>query len=154
VKRKRKVILGTLIIAAVLVITALFFLPSPVLLRYKDSAEVDPAGGLIVILNPTRNRQPEQAATVILHLLKDGKCEDVVTAMPGDDRYKGYICGKEKEHHLTDWQLVDRTDGLDGSLLHYKAYREDYPAGLYGNIWMRMAEQGGTWKLTSYEAWY
>jgi hypothetical protein len=153
-KKKRKAILISSATAIGLLLLALFFLTSPVLIRWKDRAAVDPADGLTVIFNPMRNRQPERAATAMLRLLKDGKCEEVVSDTPIDQEYREYICGKEQMHPLKDWTLVDRTDGSEGSLLHYKAYRADYSPELYGNIWMNVVKQGDNWKLTRYEAWY
>jgi len=153
-KGKRKAILISSNIAVVLLILAFFFMPSPVLIRHKDSAAVDPADGLIVIFNPIRDRQPEKAAAALLRLLKEGRCEDVVSDTPIDQEYKAYICGKEKAHPLTDWKLVDRTDSSEGSLLHYMAYRADYPPELYGNIWINVEKRDGGWNLTRYEAWY
>jgi hypothetical protein len=59
-KGKRKAILISLTMAVVLLTFALFFMPSPVLIRRKGGAAVDPADGLIVIFNPIRDRQPEK----------------------------------------------------------------------------------------------
>jgi hypothetical protein len=153
-KEKRKAILISSTIAVALLLLALFFMTSPVLIRWEDRTAVDPADGLTVIFNPMRNRQPERVAAAVLGLLKDGKCEEVVSDTPIDQEYREYICGKEQMHPLTDWTLVDRTDSSEGSLLHYKAYRADYPPELYGNIWINVVKQGDSWKLTRYEAWY
>jgi hypothetical protein len=114
-KKKRKAIMISSTIAAALLLLALFFMPSPVLIRWKDRAAVDPADGLTVIFNPMRNRQPERAAAAMLRLIKDGKCGEVVSDTPVDQEYREYICGKEQMHPLTDWTLVDRTDSAEGS---------------------------------------
>ena len=154
-KKRRKAILISSA-PVVLLLLALFLVSSPVLMKWKDPSAVDPADGLTVVFNPMRNRQPERAAAALLRLLKDGKCEEVVADTPLEQEYREYICGKEKMHPLTDWTLVDRTDRFfsGGSLLHYKAYRADYPPELYGNVWINIVKQGGSWKLTNYEAWY
>jgi hypothetical protein len=153
-KKRYETVLKIILISVVLLIVVLYFIPSSVLLRFEDKAVIDPAASVFVIFNPMRNRQPEKAAAVFLRLLKGGKCQEAVAVLPDKSNYNEYICGKENEHRLTDWELVDRNDESEKTVVHYKAYRVDYSADLYGNIWITVMKQNGGWKVTGYEAWY
>jgi len=130
------------------------FAPTPLLFRYKSPGSIDPADELFVLFNPIRDRHPERAATSFLNSLKDGRCETAIRNTSVDHKHQEYICQREIEHRLTDWALVDRTDEFDKTHLHYKAFRADYPPGVYGNAWLTIVPENGEWKVHEFEAWY
>jgi hypothetical protein len=147
--RKKRLVI-TLLIAAILMLTLTYLFPRPVLLRLKDPSAVDPGDGLLVIFNPFRNRAPERYAEQFLERLKEGKCLELKAI--AEQNYE-YICTKESEHKLLNWKLVDIKKESRKLILFYRALRVGYK-GYDGNTWLNVEQQGDGWEVTSFEAWY
>jgi hypothetical protein len=117
---------------------------SPVLFRWKDPGAVDPADGLFVVLSPLRDREPERVASRFLASLRSGECrKDVVNS-----------CESEARYPLTVWKFVDRRDGSPDTSLLYKMYRKNYRPGAWGDAWVTLVSEGGSWRVSHYDTWY
>ena len=129
---------------------SLYLSHSTVIFRYKDNAAVDPADELFVLFNPFRSREPEVVAESLLNQLKQGHCDAALTTLP--EERSSYICERERDHKLTGWTLVDRSDEPGTTTLHFKAYRAD--SSVYGNTWIVLSKQANGWQVSGIESWY
>ena len=128
----------------------------PIIMRYKDSAAVDPGDGLFVIFNPIRDKSSEIVAEALLTSLKKGNCQQI-REIYLDEKYKEHsehICDREAKYKLVDWYLVDREDEFSHCRLHFKAQRVSYSNGTYGNVWVSLIQENNKWVITDYESWY
>src|SRR5580693_5437814 len=96
----------------------------PVLAR---SEERDSLSGLPVSIrmNPLRDRTIEHSANLFLRQLRDGRCDQLLSAWEHDYRkkYAHFICDSEAQHPLLSWELADWESAPPLTILHYHGKR-------------------------------
>ena len=109
-----------------------------VLLHIPDSSCAcgdDPITGFIV-LNPMRDRSPENSAEVFLKDLRSGKCSADCT-------------GALNNHRISNWQLKNRDDRWGSVELYYRVIDHDTESGM-GVV--DLVRRKDSWVVTSYSA--
>jgi hypothetical protein len=141
-------------ILALLVIgftVALFLMRSrPVLLRIPPDDTIRPRH--YCLLNPFRDKAPENVAQTYLNKLREGRIE-VVSPYVGESRY---ILEKEKEWPIQSWRVGNREDDADKSELMYWVKRGNgYSKGGYEEeVRFTIARSGSSWEVKSFGAVY
>jgi len=135
--RNRTVILVGLGIASIISLILLIN-PSPVLIRVPDPDSVR-GRPLLLVLNPFRNKQPENAAELFFEKLKAGKCLEATAhfAPEKSDR----ICRKQIEYPLKEWKLIDIETKNDSFDLTYNHISGNPAMGEDMLIWIEEREQ-------------
>jgi hypothetical protein len=130
----------------------------PVLARSEDH---DPLTGLPVSIkmNPLRDRTIEHSANKFLRELRDGHCDDVLSAWEHDYRkkYAHFICDSEKQHPLLSWDLAEWETAPPLTILHYRGMRLNSPSqsSTYRELFTVTTEnKDGQWVVTKYDAMY
>jgi hypothetical protein len=119
-----------------------FLFSAPRLLRIKDPSAVDPSDGLIVIMNPLRERASEATGDDFLRRLREGPCESSLSFMPSDRRAE--VCERERAYRIVSWKLRDREGKGDQVRLFYSVYRRPMLA-VPTNVWVTVALVKGKW---------
>lgn len=99
------------------------------------------------ILNPFRNRDPEDRAETFLRLLGDGQCMRAMTTLPATPERLQQLCEREEKFSLTSWRLIDRTDEPQQVTLLYRVRRDSYG----GRVSVAVERRGEHWQVTRYE---
>lgn len=146
---KARKFLGITLAVVVLFPTALHIAPSK-LLRLKDPSAVDPGDGLVVILNPARDRSPERVASQVFSKLRDGRYEDALRFVEAERRKD--LCERERKYPVRRWSLRDREDAPRTTRLFFALFRED--SMLPSNAWITLEKQASSWRTTEFESWY
>jgi hypothetical protein len=130
----------------------------PVLAR---SEEHDPLSGLPVSIrmNPLRDRTIEHIANKFLRELRDGRCDQLLSAWEHDYRkkYAQFICDSEKQHPLLSWELAEWESAPPLTILHYQGKRQNSGGkpGTYQELFTVTTEnKDGQWVVTKYDAMY
>jgi hypothetical protein len=134
----------------VLLVAIARFLAPPALLRAKDRSAVDPGDGLMVIMNPIRDRSPENAAERVLRDLRAGRCETALGFLQPTRRADN--CERERKYRITTWKLRDRTDKSEESRLFFAVFRGLSP--IPSNMWITVRKSDGGWQPIDFECWY
>lgn len=106
-----------------------------------------------ILLNPLRNRTPEDLATNFLNDLKEGKCAETV---PASVCRQGLVFSRP----VLDWKLKNRRDYDDKVLLLYVIkgkYRtgvDVYPQDAWGEGVVELARTQDRWNIYGYGAYY
>jgi|SRR6185503_3528911 len=154
-RKWQKWFLFAVALALTVPIVALYSIRSrPVLWApYKDNETKSIGGPSFSILNPFRNRDPELPAESFLNMLKANECDNALATLPFDREYRSYLCGKEKDHHLSSWRMTDREDTPEKAKMFYWSKREG-SEGLEAPVWVTVEKQTAGWRVTGYECWY
>ena len=130
----------------------------PVLARSEDH---DPLTGLPVSIrmNPLRDRTIEHSANLFLRQLRDGHCDELLSAWEHDYRkkYAHFICDSEKQHPLLSWELAEWESVPPLTILHYRGKRQygGGQPGTYKELFTVTTEnKDGQWVVTKYDAMY
>lgn len=105
------------------------------------------SGSDLSILNPFRNREPEDKAEAFLRLLEAGQCMQAMATLPTTPENLQQLCDREEKFSLTSWWLVERTDELQRVRLLYRVHRDSYG----GRLAVVVERQGQEWRVTRYE---
>jgi hypothetical protein len=142
------VILLGLAIASIISLILLIYQP-PVLIRVPnpDSVRGRP---LLLVLNPFRNKEPENAAELFFEKLKDGKCLEATAhfAPEKSDR----ICRKQIEYPLERWDLIDIERKTNTFELTYNHQSQNHPWGEDMTIWLE--KRGQDYQVTAFVIGY
>jgi hypothetical protein len=149
--KHQKIVIGVLAFAQLG--GAYFLITSPVLFRFRDPTNVNPELGVTLILNPLRNKEPEQSAEQFLSSLKSGLCKDAFAAMPIQEEGKSAWIEEEQAHPLKDWIMTNRVHNRGKIELVYLVRRDDYD--FYGSgITLYLEKQDSNWRVTEFVAYY
>src|ERR1700691_4873371 len=149
---------GALLVFAFLGYIWLLSSQGPVLARSEDH---DPLTGLPVSIrmNPLRDRTIEHSANLFLRQLRDGHCDELLSAWEHDYRkkYAHFICDSEAQHPLLSWELAEWESAPPLTILHYRGKRRygTSQPGTYQELFTVTAEnKEGHWVVTKYDAMY
>lgn len=101
----------------------------------------------IAILNPLRDRHPEQVADAFLKGLQANHCE-------ADDEICEYALPR---HRISDWRLVNRADNADTVKLYFQLtkYGTSGPGFSLSGEGMILLVKGTTgWQVTNYSSYF
>jgi hypothetical protein len=108
----------------------------------------------LIVLNPLRNRAPEEAATQFLSDLKNGKCDAEETSVPG-------LCKAALDRRpVLDLKLRNRKDVGNTVMLFYLfkgKFRPDRgidPEDAWGEGMVQVERTGSEWRVTNYGSRY
>jgi hypothetical protein len=123
-----------------------------VLYRYVETGNPvkEPA---FAIFNPFRDHSPERSAETFLGIIKDGQCEQAMSAVPGTLEHRQETCEHEKESPLMAWRLANRTDQPERVRMYYRVNRKTYD-GYQGQLWVTLEKHGENWQVMQYECFY
>jgi hypothetical protein len=148
---KSRVVFFSCIVAVAAIAGMILFRFPTVLWRWKEPGSVDPGDGLVVILNPVRDRSPERAAERVLRELRLGSCDHALSFIDAERRTA--VCRSESSYRPISWNLRDREESGDRVTLHYSVYRAPLPA-LPSNTWITVRFKDGVWQAEEFECWY
>lgn len=146
--RKASQVLALLIISLTVV---LFLLRSrPVLLKIPPDNTIRPR--YCCLLNPFRNKTPENVAEAYLNQLRTGRVE-VISPYIGENKY---IPEKEKKWPIQSWRVGSREDGTERSELMYWVTRGNgyFKDSYEEEVRFTVVRAGGTWEVKSFSAIY
>ena len=133
-------------------LTLLLFLmrSRPVLLRIPPDGNMRPR--YYCLLNPFRNKAPENVAETYLNELRAGRVE-VISSYIGSNTY---IPGKERQWPIQSWRVGNREDNGDRSELRYwvtrgNGYSKD---GYEDEVRFALVRSRDKWEVTSFSAIY
>jgi hypothetical protein len=119
----------------------------PVLFSFTDAGELRRPS--FSLLNPFRNREPEEAADDLLRDLGRGDVMAALGRVQSAERVSPEIYAKEQKYSLRKWKLADRDDGADEVMLLYRASRE--PSERFDwDVRMRVQKRGDRWAVTEF----
>jgi len=150
---KRCLARASQVLAIIIVgLTALLFLmrSDTVLLRVPPDNNIRPR--YYCLLNPFRNKAPENVAETYLNELRDGR-SDVISSYIGE---RQDIPGKENQWPIQSWRVGNREDISDKSEIMYWVKRGNgYATGGYEEeVHFTVVRSGGSWELESFRAIY
>jgi hypothetical protein len=99
-----------------------------------------------ILLNPLRDRSPEQTANSFLRGIQEGHC----MADPA-------VCGYAMEHRASEWQLATRQDRGGRVSLYYQLTKygvKESQHRLTGEGMITVQELSGTWRIVDYSAYF
>ena len=109
------------------------------------------------VLNPFRDRKPEQAATTFFLGLLNNCAGTLVNIHETPNRVED-TCSREHNYPLKSWQLRGwKDDGDSAVVLRYKVSRIRDSAShgtSEGPYWVWLKNEGGEWHVKGYETWY
>jgi hypothetical protein len=149
--RKWKVVLALAAVAFVSGAAYLLF-RRPVLLRLSAGEETYTEFDY-TIFNPFRDTSPERCAVGVLQLMKARQCEQAMSGLEVDEKYRDYICGNEREYPMTSWRLRNRRDEPNKVRMFYWVRRND-DDGVHGRLWITAERRNGQWQATDYSCIY
>lgn len=121
---RRVRVLWVLGVLALIGISVLLFLwcSGPVLYEFVEASSpvVEPAWA---IMNPIRDKSPEETAEVILRKLNEQKFDEAFSEIRGGVAYR--IQAREREYPIANWRLVRRRDSEKIVELTYMVTRKD-----------------------------
>ncbi len=130
----------------------------PVLDRSDDR---DPLSGIpnSISLNPLRDRTSEREAAKFIRSMRDGNCNQELSAWEKDYRkkYAAFICDSEARHPLVSWEVADWEDTPPLRILHYLGKRRNAPdrkVHTRSSSRSRWRRKDGEWVVTKYDAMY
>ena len=133
-------------------LTGLLFLmrSQPVLLRVPPDSNMRPR--YYCLLNPFRDRAPENVAETYLNKLREGQV-DVISSYIGANKY---IPEKEKQWPIKSWRVGNREDASDKSEIMYWVTRGNgySNSGYEDAVYFRLLRSGDSWELKSFSAIY
>lgn len=133
-------------------LAALLFLmrSHPVLLRVPPDSNIRPR--YYCLLNPFRDKAPENVAETYLNKLREGQV-DVISTYIGERKD---IPEKEKQWPIQSWRVGNREDITDQSELMYWVKRGNgyFTEGYEEEVHFRMVRSGGNWEVKSFSAIY
>lgn len=141
-------------ILAIMIIglTALLFLmrSQPVLLRVPPDGNIRPR--YYCLLNPFRNKAPENVAEKYLNELRAGRV-DVISPYIGANEN---IPAKEKQWPIQSWRVGNREDVSDKSEIMYWVTRGNgySKSGYEEAVYFRLLRSGLGWEVKSFSAIY
>jgi hypothetical protein len=104
------------------------------------------------ILNPFRDRAPEQVADKFLTLLSNGQCEQAVSVLSYTPEKRQDVCQRETQYSLSSWRLVNRKEEARQIKMFYWCWHKK--SDTHGQLWVTLEKQGEQWQITGYERWY
>jgi len=132
----------------------------PVLSR---SEERDPLTKmpLSITMNPFRDRTIERTANSFIGEMRDGNCRRVLARWEKKKDYRrkraDFICDSEAQRPLISWKLIEWEDAPPLIILYYKGQRYSdtgQDATYKDQLSVTLENQGGTWTVTKYDAFY
>jgi hypothetical protein len=125
----------------------------PVIYAYRESG--NPTGDAAwAVLNPFRDRAPEQVSESLLGSLQGG---GGVTALKGVRNLPAdkvsELAQREIEHQITGWKLISREDTQGSVRLLYRTARGT-SSGMESPVWITVQFRQGKWELIDFNAWY
>jgi hypothetical protein len=122
----------------------------PVLMRIPPDDTIRPR--YYCVLNPFRNKAPEQLAEQHLNKLREGKVEVIAPFL--DERT--YILEKEKQWPIQSWRIGDRQDTADRVKIMYWVKRDNGYAneGYEDSVFFWMNCSGENCQVKTYAAVY
>jgi hypothetical protein len=123
-----------------------------VLYRYVEAGNPvkEPA---FAVFNPFRDHSPERSAETFLKIIKDGQCEQAMSAVPGTLEHRQDTCEHEKESPLMAWRLTNRIDQPERVRMYYRVNRKTYD-GHQEQLWVTLEKHGENWEVMQYECFY
>ena len=117
-----------------------------------DAVEGNP---LFVLFNPLRDRAPERTAAEFLSELRDGSFEDAFGELPGGASAWSRSLEREGESRFSRWELWDRSDQTQTTILLYALYPEKGPGIERLATIVLQKEQGAVdWGISGYRTLY
>jgi hypothetical protein len=107
----------------------------------------------LTLLNPLRQRGPEQVAAIFLASLQTGKCLDLPLQMFQNATTRAAACSIGSHYQLKSWTLRGRTVsnneiGLGYSVAWGGMSEQSDP------IWIWSVRQGRDWQITNADTYY
>jgi hypothetical protein len=128
-------------LGVVVLFFGLYLMTSPVILRIPFLIEEHSREPRFVMLNPFRDRSPENVANDALLSIKNGHCKETLqSAADMEPGRRAHICEVIADFGLADWQLRNRTDSRNECELYY--WHEGYPS-----LWVVVRKTEGKWKF-------
>jgi len=150
-RSSRRAWIGAIAVGLCVAAVILWIDHRPILIRLKDPATIDPSDGLDVVMNPFRDRGPEEAGNAFLTQLRAGPCERVLGFLSAERRID--LCARERFYRILSWQLRDRTDKRGSVKLFYGVCRLPLPL-LPTNVWLTVVRTQAGWRVSDFECWY
>jgi len=146
--RKTSQILALLIVG--LTVTLFLLRSHPVLLRIPTDDTIRPRS--YCLLNPFRDKRPEDVAEAYLNKLREGQVE-VISLYIGENKY---IPEREKEWPIQSWRVGDREDATERAELMYWVRRGNGYSidGYEEEVRFTVVRSGGRWEVKSFGAVY
>ena len=148
-----RIALGFLV-AGVLMLVALFLARShAVIFSYRESG--NPTGDASwTILNPFRDRAPEQTSELLLKSLQSGSNPDPFGKLSRvTPTYASYLAKMEAEYPITAWKLISREDPEVAVRPAYRIARGT-SSELDSRVWITVQFRQGKWEVIDFDAWY
>lgn len=133
-----------------IVITLRFY--SPVLFALYEAG--DPSKQpYLVILNPLRDRSPENISENFLNKLSSGDCPEALKVFLLDEKKQVGFCDKESENRFNKWTLINRSDGSSSSKLIYEV-NNVVESSFTRRIILTTTRTGDEWKIDGIDTFY
>jgi hypothetical protein len=147
-------ILAPITVVALAVFAYLYSIKSQsALYRFGQSAAKSTGGPYFSLLNPFRDRGPEQEAEAFLARVKTQSCSQALTGLALDQETFKYLCQMEDAHRLISWRLADREETGGKVKIFYWASRTT--AGNFkSQLWITVEKADDNWRVSDYESWY
>lgn len=107
------------------------------------------------LMNPFRDRTPENLAETILQELRSGNTNIIVPYLndsTGDE--KNHFLENEEKYRVESWRIADREDSENKILLRYWVARRNYFDGHLENVSFSFERENNEWKLKQFSAIY
>ena len=107
-----RVLWGSVLFLTVALIIALVFLDrSPRLMLIQHGTPEVPGGHAFAIMNPFRNRRPEQVAEELISDLHTSRCEQILRGLHSEDPRRRH-CRKTRMRHLSGARMGTQSECL------------------------------------------
>ncbi len=129
----------------------------PFLYREYNTPYIFPMIPDKIILNPLRRKTPEIVCEFFFNELSNGSCEKILQPLSVNKyeeienlepnlqkNYSDFICNNVNQFNLISWNLVDRMDLKQYSILAYKIVNRSNKTLL---IWFSVVPVGNTYKM-------
>ncbi len=105
------------------------------------------------VMNPFRDKEPENIAENILKELRNGKTTSITPYLfERNENNKNHILEKEKVFQAEGWRIGERIDTADTSNLMYWIAHENYPGEI--EVHFDFILDSNQWKLIQFGAVY
>lgn len=112
-------------------------------------ADVGDASGqpVLAVMNPFRDRAPEQAAEAVLSGLQRGDTEHALSLVDGG--VPPLVHASEKQYRLRSWKLVRRTDSPSSVELVYRTSRSADDRAVMP-LFVHVRQANDRWRVTRF----
>lgn len=107
------------------------------------------------LMNPFRDKRPENLAEGILRELKNGNSQAIVPYIADlSEDEKNQFLENEKKFLIEDWRIGEREDSANKVEIMYWVSRKDYYEGHQEEVRFFFVNDGTDWKLNDFGAIY